>query len=682
MKTLITYLIVLLIFSGPYYALRAQEPEGRFRSFEDLTEGLTEESDSEEESGSLLQELQELNQHPVRLNSAGLEELLRIPFLNEVTASAILDYRQKHDEFYSKFELASVPGISRDLAEKISFFVTTETPLHDTMAESLPGKKTVHQILMRTGIGLPLPEGYRSQDGKAPSYAGSPQGIYLRYHLEKSGLWQAGITGEKDPGETFFKGSNRSGFDFYSAHVSFRINRFIPQVILGDYTIRTGQGLVCWQGFSIGKSSAALQSSKNLSQMKPYTSTNENRFFRGAAVLIRSGHKSLGLFLSSRKTDGNLSVTNDSALIFSSLQTSGYHRTLSETDDKRSVRHTVAGAVGSVYSRRMKAGLTLLAERFRYPFMPGDQLYEKFYFNGQMNFNAGADYHWISGKFHLFGETACSKSGGIALVNGFEAFLHDQFSATVLFRHFDKNYQATWASVFASNPAANNETGFYAGIRMLPAPGLEISAYLDLYYAPWIKYTTSSPSRGYDYSVQGNLKFSRKLTGYIRYKNRERPSKTVMDNFYTDTLHPSGNLRLHCRYDINYRYALTWRVEMNRIGTSKPESGLLCYQDFAWTPPKDRISAVFRLSWFRIPSFLSRIYVYESDLLYAFSTVSLFGSGFRSYLKIKVEPLKNLEIWCKLACTCYPGTGSTGSGNGENDVNLKSEGKFQVRYRF
>jgi len=48
------------------------------------------------------------------------------------------------------------------------------------------------------------------------------------------------MTMEKDPGEEFFRGSNRVGFDFYSAHLYYRnISRTVKALAFGDYQVNS-----------------------------------------------------------------------------------------------------------------------------------------------------------------------------------------------------------------------------------------------------------------------------------------------------------------------------------------------------------------------------------------------------------------------------------------------------------
>ena len=91
------------------------------------------------------------------------------------------------------------------------------------------------------------------------------------------------LTAEKDRGEEFFTGSNKQGFDFYSAHLFIKdYNRTIKAIAIGDYAVSFGQGLILYSGFGAGKSSYVM----NIKRTVPgccgtYTSVNESNFQRG-----------------------------------------------------------------------------------------------------------------------------------------------------------------------------------------------------------------------------------------------------------------------------------------------------------------------------------------------------------------------------------------------------------------
>ncbi|MFZ5431100.1 MAG: ComEA family DNA-binding protein [Bacteroidota bacterium] len=649
---------------------------------ERFIEWLSEEMEEESDISHWLEELVLLSENPLDINSASVEELLRIPFLDEVTAGNIVEYRQKAGLFQTMSELTSVKGIGRELAGKIAAFTIIAFPGNRDYLKTGGRDYARQQVLLKGWQSFPKPAGYYPKGDKPPAFQGGPQKLYARYLFQKGKSLQAGITGENDPGEPFFRGTNPYGFDFYSFHLAFRINDRVPGIIAGDYSVRTGQGLVLSQGFSMGKSAEVIQSSRPAGQVRPYTSTGENFFFRGAAASFRFGNIRSHLFLSGKKSDGNLKTDETGRITFSSLQNSGYHRTLSEIEDKNSVRHLVSGFIAGITSGNLFAGINILYEQFQYPFIRGDQLYQRFMFRGRENLNFSFDYRYIPGKYQFFGEMAISRSGGVAMIHGMQGRLHDQLNISMVFRHYGVSYHSTWGNAFGEGSTIANETGFYFGLKAFPFPKITLSGYADWFRFPWITYSTAGPSSGYDYFVQGDWRYSRKLNVYVRWKTKFKATKVKNSNFYEDLGQRKDGYRLNLRYQLSDRLFVRSRIEHSRFELTGVETGFMVFQDVGWTPSRYPLSVTTRLMWFSTEGYHSRIYAYENDLLYNFSTISVFGDGFRVYINTKAKLSDGLECWLKAGSTLYSGQETISSGHGKIDGNRKSEVKIQLRYRF
>jgi hypothetical protein len=649
---------------------------------ERFIEMLVEESEEGVDLTQWLEELVDLYENPLDINLASLEELLRIPFLNETLANNILAYRQKAGSFKSKTELTSVEGINREIAGKTAYFIVVGSEADKIIPSSGSRNYFRHQFLIKGWQTLPRSAGYLPKGDKPPAYAGSSQKIYTRYLVQSGQHFQAGITGDKDPGETFFRGINKQGFDFYSAHLSFRVNGFIPRVIFGDFAVRAGQGLVLWQGFSMGKTAEVLQISRPGSQLVPYTSSDENFFFRGGGASFQLNKVRTFVFVSSKKSDGNLESDKEGNSYFTSLQTSGYHRTSSEIEDKNSIGHGVIGLINGITLGKLYLGCNILAERFRFPYLRGDQLYQKFLFRGEENLNVSVDYRYIPGRYQFFGELARSASGGVAMIHGFQGRLHDQVHVAMIYRQYDKNYHATWGSAFGENSRNANETGFYAGIKAYPGAGLTFSGYADWYRFGWLNYLTAGPTSGHEYLLQIDWKHARKITGTLRWKAKVKTARLKSGNLYEDYVNRRQGFRLNFRYQLNDHWFVRSRYERSAFAVFDKEQGQLVYQDIGWAPSSFPVTLTARFSWFSTDGYDSRIYAYENDLLYNFSTVALFGEGIRGYLNLRIRMTEGLYGWLKVGRTHFFGQDEISSGNSRIDGNAKSEVKIQMRYRF
>ena len=79
-----------------------------------------------------------------------------------------------------------------------------------------------------------------------------PSGALLKYKIGKPApAGHVGFTLENDPGESYFTRYQENGFDFLSVtfHVTPRNKHWLQKIIIGDYKLQWGQGLVAWQRF-------------------------------------------------------------------------------------------------------------------------------------------------------------------------------------------------------------------------------------------------------------------------------------------------------------------------------------------------------------------------------------------------------------------------------------------------
>lgn len=672
-----TALFFLTVF--PFFTW-AQKPDATIQ-LETIIESIVEELGDETDAVLIIEDLEEFAVNPLNINAASRDQLSRLHLLDDIQIQKLLDYLKEFGPALSVYELNTVDGFSPELLMKMEPFIWFGPVEEEPRSVQEMLKFGRHELLSRTLGTVQKPRGYQAREDGTIPYEGNRARIYSRYRFQSDDNISAGITAEKDPGEAFFAGSNKRGFDFYSAHLSLKISTLVENITVGDYVVRSGQGLVLWQGFATGKSLNTLNISKTNQGVRPYTSTDENHFFRGVSTTLKLGDAHLSLFYSQKNRDGNLAYNDSVGNYFTSLQTSGYHRTQSEITDKNSVNDLNAGAIASWRFQNLKIGATLLYRQFDMPFIRSDQLYNRFRFTGKENLVAGADYLFSKGKYQLFGEAAMSKSKGKAVLQGATAHLHDRIQFSALFRYFDKNYHAMWATPFSEGSSAANETGLYFGTRILPVKFVTLSAYSDVYRSEWINFTTAGPSTGWEVFTQADFLISPNVQFYLRYKNEEKEQKFRMNEKYEDLPEQFRKSRFHFQYNLSEILTLKTRLEHVFYKGLKTENGWMIFQDVQVTPVTIPLNLSARLAWFNTESYNSRIYAYENDLLYTFAVPAFFGEGFRAYLNLKYKISEKAEIWFKLANTWQSGAESISSGYNEIAGNQKTEVKFQLRLK-
>src|SRR5665647_1378511 len=200
------------------------------QQMEELVESLSASEDGSE-SSLLLEDISYYAGHPIYINRASEEELLRLNFLNFRQVRSILAYRQKYGQILTLKELTVMGSFSRELLQKMEPFVR-----FNQETDSLQKKwdRVVHQsMLTRIKTSYPIPVGFSSKNDKPPAYPGSSYSCFSRYRAEVGKWLELGITAENDAGEDFFKRSNKQGFDFLSGFVCLDGKGLIRRVVLG-----------------------------------------------------------------------------------------------------------------------------------------------------------------------------------------------------------------------------------------------------------------------------------------------------------------------------------------------------------------------------------------------------------------------------------------------------------------
>lgn len=658
----LTLLLALIILASLAYA---QKPDIQ-QVVENLLESLGDELNDDADIQDIVDDFENLLQNPLKINSASPEELERLHFLSEVQISNLISFREKSGQIYSLYELTGIDGFSPDILQKIESLVSFEIE-----KEILNPKRSSGDLLLRGTRTFSNPKENETKN------EGSPERYYLRLKQSVSKI-EFGLVAEKDPGEAFLSQSNRHGFDYNSAFLNFGVGKLGNRIFIGDYHVRFGQGLVAWQGFSMGKSSETTQIFKSAQSIRSYSSTDENLFFRGIAGQFKYRNFAFHPFISLNKIDANVD-TLDGNSFFGAFQTSGYHRSGSEISGENAVNQLTAGANIRYSYNRWSLGVTTVYNRFNVAIDRGDEPYNQFLPEGKESLVAGFDWKGSVKNVFLFGEAAMSSKSGKALLAGAMLKPVSNAELSVVYRNIGKTYFSYFSSAFTESSRVNDEHAFYLGTKIFPAPNWIFCAYVDFFSHKWLKYLTAAPSSGTEFFAQLEFNPSRRTRSYLRFFQEDKAQKMNSGGFKYNEQQLINRLRLNYSQDLNDRFSLKSRVEMSWYTKQSSENGILFCQDLVFLPPEKSFSMNGRLAYFHTDGYNSRLYTYEKDVLYSFSIPALYGKGIRAYLNFQKRFSNGFAIWLKFASMR-----KFMQDDGEQRVesSSKTEIKLLLRYQF
>ncbi len=710
---------LLLFLLAP--AVLAQEVPADTTDTDQTEEAVLENLSDDEISGDpteLLELLEDLRENPLDVNRASAEDLAQVPSFSPLIARDIVRFREENGLFRSIPELRAVEGIDPNTYLEARPYLSIGLPLPRTAPEAsrypeVPSFAEVRanarvEVLQRVTRRLDLGRGYDAlpdslaDDPDAPTrYAGSPERIYTRVRASFRRNLSANVTLEKDPGEpfTFDPGIGSYGYDFASFHLAaLRIGR-IESLVVGDYVAEFGQGLALWRAAGFGKGRESVRPLvKRGRGIRPYGSTDENQFFRGAAATVAVTPALYATAFGSRRTldasFNDVDTTDVEAPItdatVAGLAADGLHRTPGEIAKKDALGETLFGGGIEYRLDRATVGVVGYNARFDNPLAPGPRPYERFDFSGDDVTTASAYASVFLSDFQLFGEVA-QTNGVFAGLAGAEASL-GRLEAVVVARHYPRDFVSLHGYAFGErNGVSQNETGLYLGLGLRPAKAWVVSGYFDQYRFPWVRFTIPRPSTGHEALLYVEHKPRRWITLYVQGRTETRetsadfaqPTGAVLSGLVPET---RQSLRVQGEYEASRDLRFRTRVEGSRYreDDGPVETGVLLFQDVRWQFTQT-LRLDTRLTFFDTESYDARLYQFENDLLGVFANTLLYGRGTRAYAMVTFKPrgrFEGLDLRVKLAETRFEDRRTISSGLGEVEGSRVRDLALQLRYRF
>jgi len=631
--------------------------------------------------------------NPLNLNSATEGELIRLHLMTDVQIVSLLNYRKLYGDFITIYELAAIDELDLNAIELILPFVVVEKVEKDDFKWKNAIRYSRHEIIARYQNTFEEKEGYIVKpdsilaDSPNSQYLGSSDKLYLRYRNRYKDRLSWGFTAEKDAGEEFFRGTQKQGFDFYSGHLFVRKLWKFNALALGDYQVNVGQGLTVWSGFGIGKSADVMNGKRFATGLRPYASVNESRFLRGAAANFQNEKIDFTLFGSRKRLDANISfddTLNGFDNSFTSFQISGFHRTPGEIEKQNTLRETIVGGEFALKGNSYRIGISSVHTSFDQPLIIDTSGYKKFKFSGSQLLTTGLNYRFYIRKLTIFGETAASDNLKFGTVNGLAWHVDPRLDLLLIYRNYDKSFQSLYSTGFGESADNTGERGLYIGAQARISKKISINAYYDQFKFTYYKWLTNDLSHGREYFGQINYKASYNSSFYVRMRNKvtQRNTKDDVEGIKGQEYIRKNTIRVNYDQRINSQWSFKTRFEwVNHFYGDQKSKGVMFFQDLKFRLKKIPLTLYGRYAIFDTDNNDSRIYAYENDLLGVFSIPSYFYKGIRTYLMLKYDLGRKIDLWLRWDVFSYANRDTISSGLEEIQGSEKTTIKMQLKIK-
>ena len=564
----------------------------------------------------------ELIKHPARINQMNEQELSKALPLNPLQIEAFIQYRTMAGPLIDVHELQIVPGWSHAFIKLLQPFISTESPkeIKEYVEEIFETGR--HQLEIRASHLLQKPAGYETDRGSEERFLGERLMRQLKYGYADGKQLRFGLIGELDAGEQFRVDKKTKGFDYWGYYFSVQVNlRYLTKLVLGDYTVCVGKGLMLWQGFGANKGTDVMNIKNQKQGIESYRSFSENWSMRGIGLEGKIGRKEWMIFFSKKGVDGQIieadTLSNEEN--YRSIIT-GLHRTEKEMATKGKIKTYTYGYSFQHSGKNLKCGFSQIFSQTSVKPNKGTDWYQKYELQKMHHSNFGIDFSFQLKGTHIFGEMAMDQQRNSAMHFGTLSALSKEVSVSTYFRNLHPGFQSIAGSIANEYGAIKNERGFFVGLQIRPKDKISCNFYVDFFKSPWLRYQLNAPTFGREVMLHVQYTPTKKSSLTLRVKEEHKPQHISFENgggIGAWAFLMKMNFRIQYRVELSENSTFTCRVERqqakeeNNRGESK--QGSLIYLNYKKRVFKNKLTLNMWTGYANVESSEAAVFYFEPD---------------------------------------------------------------------
>ena len=559
-------------------------------------------------------DLYALHENPINLNNTNDEELQQLYFLSPKQIDDILLYADKHP-FEELYELQMIPCLADYEIRNLLPFVRVGASAQDNnkvyAREVFAHAK--HEIITRVDAR------------KIEDFEGSdPMFVQTRYRFD----YQRKVIF----GGQLKRPAGGGAKDLqYGMYLQLSDLGKLHKLVAGNFQASFGQGLVLAPVFHSGKSMYVQSIGQPRYGLRYYSSADGEGMHGIGATFRHAWNKQTRLDISALYS---LKRANDSTW-----------------------QHIV-GANLTMRHKRLEVQVTAVEKIWSDSIRPyNNAKYNRHYFRGYNQFVGGASVRYNYGWFDAFAEVATSQNydrfgdnaqrWGFGVLAGSRFYPTDGLSLIALYRYYSPFFDNDLGYGFSETSRINDEHGGYLGFEITRLKNWRFSGYGDVFYFSGYKYGLGELTGTIGYDVMAEAKYSVIRSQFSAYSTslRLRARKKGDVSTYAARAQfdwSKGGWSLRTTADANY---------VSSYGVSIAQD--IAYDFTPYTAHRTPLSLRLRLQGFDAQKWENRIYLYEHDVLYAFSIPATYGLGGRAYVCMRWQIIKQLALYLRLSETVY-----------------------------
>lgn len=541
--------------------------------------------------------------NPLQLNIASREELRTLGILTEEQVDHFFTHIAKHGPLIDIHELQSISG----------FDLTTINLLHPFVhvSPASEGKSPLirdRNIILRCERALVTKRGYKynEKNGKIP-YVGDPNKFFMHIYIDHLTYGEFSLATKKGDGEAFIwaPSSHRYGASLWRFHWALKEKKYFKKLIIGDYAVGYGQGVVLNAGFCTNKSNDVISIMRTHNRgIRPHKTVGIAAF-RGVGATWQWDALTFTGYYSNLNLDG----TCKGHICMSNVSRGSTYRTQNEIQRKGKINEQVVGGTLLYTGKHTTLGINVLGtgyNKFIKPKISGDQV---FCFTGQHHANGSIFHSYLWRNMHFFGEHALTHKGDMGHVGGVMTSLSQYIDFSLLGRYYSPHFYSPYGKSFRERSTANNnEYGGYFAVRLQPHRSFALCAYYDRFAALKPLHTLH---QGHSWLTKVTYQPTKASLWHLQYKMIAKPTSASSESMYN--MRDKQQLKIRYQHAFNKCVQIKSELQYNYHAHKRTKnSGYAVVQDVVIRIKNLKLKG--QIIGFDIPHYHNACYVYTPNV--------------------------------------------------------------------